>query len=157
MAPRVSPEQKEASRKKSNANLRTFDKLPLEERKRIAQLGNLAQQQFKKKRKALREIIEALGMSPATDLEKQKFQTMFPDVPAEEITKDMMMIASMYNQGIGRGNVKAASFIRDTVGEKPDTNITGSITTEKIYVSAEEKKLVMEHIAEVIQDGSDGD
>lgn len=157
MAPRVSPEQKEASRKKSNANLRTFDKLPPEERKRIAQLGNLAQQQFKKKRKALKEIIETLGMSPATDLEKQKFQTMFPDVPAEEITKDMMMIASMYNQGIGRGNVKAASFIRDTAGEKPDTNITGSITTEKIFVSAEEKKLVMEHIAEVIQDGSDGD
>ena len=157
MAPRVSPEQKEASRKKSNANLITFDKLTPEERKRIAQLGNIAQQKFKKKRKALREIIETLGMSPATDLEKQKFLTMFPDIPPEEITKDMMVVASMYNQIIGRGNVKAASFIRDTVGEKPDTNITGSITTEKIFVSKEEEKLVMEHIAEVIQDGSDGD
>lgn len=157
MAKKMDPEEKAKVRERQNANLINLRERTPEEKRRIAKLGNLAQQQFKKKRKALKEIIETLGMSPANQLEKEKFQTMFPGVEVDGLTKDMMLVASMYNQSIGRGNVKAASFLRDTVGEKPDTTISGSITTEKIFVTKEDEQKVLQHIKEVLNDGSNGD
>lgn len=152
----VSPEQKAASRQKSNEALRKHDlstRTP-EERSRIAKLGNLAQQKYKKRRKTLLEIITTLGMMDATKQEKEMFLQMFPDADPAEITKDMMLIASMYNQGIRKGNVQATNFLRDTAGEKPDTNITGSLVTEKVFVTEQEHKEALKHIAEVVADGN---
>ena len=153
---RKSPEEVAEARKRSIEALRPHNlknKTP-EERREIARMGNLAQQNVKKRRRTFREIIEALGTMDATDAEKEKFLQMFPGADRNEITKDMMLIASMYNQAVGRGNVKAAGMIRDTAGEKPDTNITGSITTEKIFITQEEKKATIEHIQKVIADGN---
>ena len=82
------------------------------------------------------------------------FQKQFPDIDVEEVTKDMMLLASAYNQAIGRGNTKAMSFLRDTKGEKPETVISGSVTTEKIFITPEQHSQTLEHIAEVIADGS---
>lgn len=151
-----SPEEVAASRKRSLEALaaHNFKNKSPEERKRIARLGNLAQQNVKKRRRTFREIIEALGTMTATEQEKERFLQMFPGADRNEITKDMMLIASMYNQAVGRGNVKAAGMIRDTVGEKPDTNITGSITTEKIFISEKEHKETIQHIQKVIADGN---
>ena len=126
-----------------------------ERRKEIAKMGAEAPNKKIRKRKTFREIIEALGASDATEAEKQKFLQMFPGVDPDEITKDMMLVASMYNQGIGRGNVKAAAMIRDTAGEKPDTTITGSITTEKIFISPAEKKAALKHIADVVAESTE--
>lgn len=152
----VSPEQKAASRLKSNEALRKhgFATRTPEERSRIAKLGNLAQQKYKKRRKTLLEIITTLGMMDATKQEKEMFMQMFPDADPAEITKDMMLIASMYNQGIRKGNVQATNFLRDTAGEKPDTNISGSLVTEKIFVTEKEHKEALKHIAEVVADGN---
>jgi hypothetical protein len=126
-----------------------------ERRKEIAKMGAEATNKKIRKRKTFREIIEALGVSDATETEKQKFLQMFPGADPDEITKDMMLVASMYNQGIGRGNVKAAAMIRDTAGEKPDTTISGSITTEKIFISAAEKKAALKHIAAVVAESTE--
>ena len=157
--PRKTPEEKAEARKRSNAAISptNFRNRTPEERSEIARLGNLAQQAVKKRRKAFREYIETLGMCPGTSTEKEKFAAMFPDVDLNEVTKDMMLLASMYYQAIVKGNVKAANFIRDTVGEKPDTTISGTITTEKIFVTEEEKDAALKHIAEVVADGNDGD
>lgn len=133
-----------------NLEATKFNNLSPERRREIARMGAAATNAKIKKRKTFREIIEALGVSDATEAEKQKFLQMFPGANPEEITKDMMLVASMYNQGIGRGNVKAAAMIRDTAGEKPDTTISGSITTEKIFISPAEKKAALKHIAEVV-------
>lgn len=132
-----------------------FNNISPERRREIARMGAAATNAKIKKRKTFREIIEALGVSDATEAEKQKFLQMFPGVDPDEITKDMMLVASMYNQGIGRGNVKAAAMIRDTAGEKPDTTITGSITTEKIFISPAEKKAALKHIAEVVAESTE--
>jgi hypothetical protein len=126
-----------------------------ERRREIAKMGAEATNKKIRKRKTFREIIEALGVSDATEQEKQKFLQMFPGADPDEITKDMMLVASMYNQGIGRGNVKAAAMIRDTSGEKPDTTISGSITTEKIFISAAEKKAALKHIADVVAESTE--
>ena len=151
---RKSPEEVAEARKRSIEALRPHNlknKTP-EERREIARMGNLAQQNVKKRRRTFREIIEALGTMDATDAEKEKFLQMFPGADRNEITKDMMLIASMYNQAVGRGNVKAAGMIRDTAGEKPDTNITGSITTEKVFVTEKDIKEVEKHINSLIND-----
>ena len=131
-----------------------FNNLTPERRREIARKGAEATNKLKARRKTFKEIIEALGTMPATDNEKERFLQMFPKADPEDITKDMMLIASMYHQAIGKGNVRASSMIRDTAGEKPDTNITGTLTTEKIFITAEEKKIALEHIEKVVSDGS---
>jgi hypothetical protein len=136
-------------------NLIPLNQRTPQQRKEIATKGALATNAKIKKRKTFREIIEALGVSDATEDEKRKFLQMFPGADPDEITKDMMLVASMYNQGIGRGNVKAAAMIRDTAGEKPDTTISGSITTEKIFISAAEKKAALKHIADVVAESTE--
>ena len=151
----------EKTKKKMNPNslkaleATQFNNISPERRREIARMGAAATNAKIKKRKTFREIIEALGVSDATEAEKQKFLQMFPGADPDEITKDMMLVASMYNQGIGRGNVKAAAMIRDTAGEKPDTTISGSITTEKIFISPSEKKAALKHIAEVVAESTE--
>ena len=134
-----------------------FNNISPERRKEIARMGAAATNAKIRKRKSFREIIETLGVTDATDLEKEKFRQMFPGADPDEITKDVMLVASLYNQGIGRGNVKAAAMIRDTAGEKPDTTISGSITTEKIFITAEEKKEALKHIAKVVAESTESD
>lgn len=151
-----SPEEVAEARKRSLEAIKPHNlknRTP-EERREIARLGNLAQQNVKKRRRTFREIIEALGTMTATEQEKERFLQMFPGADRNEITKDMMLIASMYNQAVGRGNVKAAGMIRDTVGEKPDTTISGTLTTEKIFISEKEHKETIQHIQKVITDGN---
>ena len=133
-----------------NLEATKFNNLTPERRREIARMGAAATNAKIKKRKTFREIIEALGVMDATASEKEKFLQMFPGSDPDEITKDMMLIASLYNQGIGRGNVKAAAMIRDTVGEKPETTINGTLTTEKVFITPDEQQEALQHIAEVI-------
>lgn len=127
-----------------------FNNLTPERRREIARMGAAATNAKIKRRKTFREIIEALGTEEATETEKAKFLQMFPNADPDSITKDMMIIASLYNQSIGRGNVKAAAMIRDTVGEKPETTISGTLTTEKVFITPDEQKEALDHIAQVI-------
>lgn len=145
-------EKKEKKKQHPNSrkNLIPFNQMTPERRREIAQMGAAATNAKIKKRKTFREIIEALGVMDATASEKEKFLQMFPNADPDSITKDMMIIASLYNQSIGRGNVKAAAMIRDTVGEKPETTITGTLTTEKVFITPDEQQEALQHIAEVI-------
>lgn len=127
------------------------------ERKAICQKGAEGATAVKNRKKTLRELIEQLGNSKITQTEKEMFQRLFPGCDPEEVTKDMMLVASAYNQAISRGNTKAMSFIRDTKGEKPETTISGNFVSEKIFITPEEQKAVEEHIAEVLDDSSDTD
>lgn len=122
------------------------------ERKEICQKGAAGATASKNRKKTLREIIEQLGNLKATDTEKAMFKNIFPEIDPEEVTKDMMLVASAYNQAVGRGNIKAMSFLRDTKGEKPETTITGNIVSQKVFITPEQQKAVEEHIVEVLAD-----
>ena len=93
-----------------------------------------------------------MGNMPATETEKAMFKNLFPGISADKITKDMMLIASAYNQAVGRGNIKAMSFIRDTKGEKPETTINGNVVAERVFITPDQQKAVEEHIMEVLED-----
>jgi len=144
---------KEENRKKSTQNLRPFHTLSPEKAREIRSKGALAATEVKKKKKTFKEIMEWLGSCPATAQEKANFSNIFPDVD-EEVTKDILVAAAQYHKAITRLDTKAATFIRDTTGQKPDTVITGSVTTEKVFITPEEKKATLDHIAEVIADGN---
>ena len=122
------------------------------ERKAICQKGAIGSAAAKNRKKTLRELIEQLGNMKATDTEKAMFKNIFPGVDPEDVTKDMMLVASAYNQAVGRGNIKAMSFIRDTKGEKPETTINGNIVSEKVFITPDQQKAVEEHIVEVLED-----
>jgi len=122
------------------------------ERKEICQKGAMATNAIKNEKKTLRALIEEMGNMEATETEKAVFKNLFPGVPPEKITKDMMLIASAFNQAVNRGNIKAMSFLRDTKGEKPETTITGNIVSQKVFITPEQQKAVEEHIVEVLAD-----
>lgn len=112
----------------------------------------MATNAIKNEKKTLRALIEEMGNMEATETEKAVFKNLFPGVPPEKITKDMMLIASAFNQAVNRGNIKAMSFLRDTKGEKPETTITGNIVSQKVFITPEQQKAVEEHIVEVLAD-----
>ena len=122
------------------------------ERKEICQKGAAGATASKNRKKTLRELIEQMGSMKATETEKAMFKNLFPGVAPEEITKDMMLVASAYNQAVGRGNIKAMSFIRDTKGEKPETTINGNVVAERVFITPDQQKAVEEHIMEVLED-----
>jgi hypothetical protein len=142
---------------KQKANLIPLTKRSESEAKAIRSKGALCATAVKNEKKTLRKLIEQMGSMPATETEKSMFKNLFPGMKDEEITKDMMLVASAYNQAVGRGNIKAMSFIRDTKGEKPETTINGSIVSEKVFITPEQQKAVEQHIVEVLSDDGHGD
>lgn len=136
---------------KQKSNLIPLTKRSESEARAIRQMGAKKTNEKKARRKTLRELIMEMGDMPATETEKAMFKNLFPNVTPEEITKDMMVVASAFNQGI-RGNIKAMSFLRDTKGEKPETTITGNIVSQKVFITPEQQKAVEEHIVEVLAD-----
>jgi hypothetical protein len=78
-------------------------------------------------RKTMSETIDLLLRSKAS---RKDIETLGLD-PNVSMTKQEAIVASIYLQTM-KGNVKAATFIRDTVGEMPTTKqqITADITTE---------------------------
>lgn len=137
---------------KQKANLIPLTKRSQSEAKAIRSMGALSATAAKNRKKTLRELIEELGNSKATDAEKNMFKNLFPHIDPEQVTKDMMLIASAYQQAVARGNTKAMSFIRDTKGEKPETTINGNIVSEKVFITPEQQKAVEDHIVEVLED-----
>lgn len=141
---------------KSLKNLIPFSQMDPARHRELSVKGAEASNKLQHRRRTFAELIKSMGAMEATEREKERLLEAFPGADPDEITKDMMLIASMYNQGIGRGNVQAFTSLRDTAGEKPDTTINGTLTTQKIFVSPEEQKQALEHIAEVVaDDGAD--
>lgn len=146
------PKKKMSPNSLKNLEATKFNNLSPERRREIARMGAEATNKILHNRKTFRELVQRIGSMQATKAEQQKILETFPDADPDEITKNLMLIASMFNQGIYRGNVKAASFIRDTAGEKPATTIDGTLTTQKVFVTEKEEKEALAHIAEVIED-----
>lgn len=137
---------------KQRKNLIPFADRSQSEARAIRSKGAYAATAVKNEKKTLRALIEEMGNMEATETEKAVFKNLFPGVPPEKITKDMMLIASAFNQAVNRGNIKAMSFLRDTKGEKPETTITGNIVSQKVFITPEQQKAVEEHIVEVLAD-----
>ena len=128
-------------------------------KEKLAEIG--AKTRFKSGKKAA-ELGSAGGI--ASGIAKREKRTM-REIAEIILSKDVMtsdgvvtgkyaVLAKVIDKAL-KGDLQAATFIRDTIGEKPTDKqeITGSLGVKKVFVTKEEQAAVEEHIADVIGDG----
>lgn len=107
----------------------------------IARQGAIASTIAKREKRTMREIAEII---------------LSKDVMTSDgvVTGKYAMLAEVIKKAL-KGDLQAATFIRDTIGEKPTDKqeITGSLGVKKVFVTKEDQAAVEEHIADVIGDG----
>ena len=98
-------------------NLRPLQSRSEEERKAIASAGGRASCEAKRRRKLLRETMEAILSMPEKN---DKYISMMRarGIKKTDITQQAVIVMSQIEKA-KKGDTKAATFIRDTVGEKP--------------------------------------
>ena len=93
------------------------DRTP-EERRRNATKAGIASGEARRKKRALRELIEIFGSLEITDEKVKKRMASLGIKEVEQMTNDMALVIGQYVSA-QRGNTNAANFIRDTKGERP--------------------------------------
>ena len=94
------------------------------EQRAIARAGGIASGKARREKKALRETLEELLAMPIKtgkkdDLEKIK---CIANVKGKNITMQETIMLAMLNKA-AKGDVRAAEYIRDTIGQKPGLDI----------------------------------
>lgn len=106
----------------------------------IARQGGIASGIAKREKRTMREIAEII---------------LSKDVMTSDgvVTGKYAVLAKVIEKAL-KGDLQAATFIRDTIGEKPTDKqeITGNLGVKKVFVTKEEQAEVEEHIADVIGD-----
>lgn len=107
----------------------------------IARQGAIASTAVRREKRTMREIAEII---------------LSKDVMTSDgvVTGKYAVLAKVIEKAL-KGDLQAATFIRDTIGEKPTDKqeITGSLGVKKVFVTKEEQAEVEEHIADVVGDG----
>lgn len=109
-----------------------FSNMTPEERRENGRKGGIASGEAKRRKKAMRdrlEILLELQMKPGKGADLESIKN-FAALKGKNITvQDAMMLAQI--QKALKGDTAAATFIRDTAGEKPGdkTIISGSVDT----------------------------
>jgi hypothetical protein len=103
-----------------------------------ARKGGVASGKVRKEKKALKETLEWLLNLPikdgkATDTDKIK---NIAQVKGKNITMQEAIMLSML-QKAARGDVRAAEFIRDTIGQKPDGRMSIDMQIPVIFEGEE--------------------
>lgn len=106
----------------------------------IARQGAIASTAVRREKRTMREIAEII---------------LSKDVTTSDgvVTGKYAVLAKVIEKAL-KGDLQAATFIRDTIGEKPTDKqeITGNLGVKKVFVTKEEQAEVEEHIADVIGD-----
>lgn len=136
-------------------NLIPLNKRSKEAQKKIQSMGGQASKEAARRKKSLKELTLLLLENPVVSEEaKAQIKLLFPNVDTEDLTNGMAMTANILLSAITskdlKEKVKAAEYLRDTAGQKPETSVTGSVTVEKVFVSEKEQKETLKHIKEVI-------
>lgn len=90
-------------------NLIPQNKRTKEEQRRIATMGGIASGEARRLKRTMRDILEELLSAPS--------------IESPDKTNNEVIMASAVRKAKG-GDLKAMEFIRDTSGQKPDTQIT---------------------------------
>ena len=95
-----------------------------EEAKKNGRKGGIASGKARRERKALKETLEELLAMPikdgrADDIEKIK---SIAGIKGKNITMQEAIMVAMLNKA-AKGDVRAAEYVRDTIGQKPDNNM----------------------------------
>lgn len=117
-------EERQAARERMKANLMPVDELNAsmtpEQRRENARKAGLASAEARKRRKTAQEIYAYMLDQKARDGVKVGL-----DLP-EDATNYDVMLARMLLEGQA-GNVRAATFVRDTAGDMPTTKVQADV------------------------------
>ena len=109
-----------------------------EQRSEMGRIGQRAGTEKKRQKKTIRECLKMLGQMDCTDKEKEIVLRSFPNLPEDDIIKNMLVSAAMI-QKAAKGDTKAFGKIIETTGEKtfvvagdPDNPVGGGVSIEKI-------------------------
>ena len=120
----------------NEGNLLRAEDLTSEQLRERARKGGKASAKAKRERKKIKEQMELLLSLPNKDAEtKKKLKAMGIDIG--NIDNQMAMVLSMYQKAIG-GDVQAAIFVRDTLGEKPDNKVNLDMNLPVMFVGEDE-------------------
>lgn len=124
----------------NNENLRPIKKgeLSSEEAKRRGSRGGINSGKARRQKKLLKELMMEFG---ALELPQGELRTSMAGlgVADEELTNDMAMVIGQY-QAATKGNPSAATFIRDTKGEKPVEKTESTLIAPKPLVDLTKRK-----------------
>ncbi len=120
----------------NEGNLLRAEDLTSEQLRERARKGGKASAKAKRERKKIKEQMELLLSLPNKDAEtKKKLKAMGIDI--DNIDNQMAMVLSMYQKAIS-GDVQAATFIRDSLGEKPDNKVNLDMNLPVMFVGEDE-------------------
>ena len=97
-------------------NLKSLGDRTTDEQRKIARMGGKASGEARRRRKQLRELIEAVLAMPATDRDGTKAEA----------------IAAALVERAEKGDTRAFELVRDTLGEKPVERRESSIQMENL-------------------------
>ena len=89
----------------------------------------------RRKKKAMKEAINMLLSLPLKD-EKAKAYLEYLVFEEEDMDNQLGLVISMYKEAVAKGNVQAANWIRDTVGEKPVEKVEANVENKNADISA---------------------
>lgn len=142
---------------KGHENLIPLNKRSKEAQRKIQSMGGKACREKNRKKKTLKELTLLLLENPVVSEDaKAKIKLLFPNVDTEDLTNGMAMTANILLSAITskdlKEKVKAAEYLRDTAGQKPETSVTGSVSVEKVFITEKEQKETVKHIEKVLAD-----
>ena len=89
----------------------------------------------RRKKRAMKEAINMLLSLPLKD-EKAKAYLEYLGFEEEDMDNQLGLVISMYKEAVAKGNVQAASWIRDTAGDKPVEKVEANVENKNADISA---------------------
>lgn len=126
-------------------NLKPVTQRSKAEAREISRKGGIKSGEARRAKKTMREMLKYLLEQ---DIQNSKGE--------KKTTLEAVMVAQL-KQAL-KGDTKAATFIRDTIGEKPldKQEITGKngepLAVKKVFVTPDEVDKVQKHIKDIIND-----
>ncbi len=120
----------------NEGNLVSLADRTTEEKREIAIRGGIASGEARREKKLMKDQIKLLLSLPLKDKKAIK-QLETLGIDTDNIDNQMALVISMWQTALkgGKGSVAAATFLRDTVGEKPveevSQTLNGEITTKQ--------------------------
>ena len=140
---------------KGHENLIPLNKRSKAAQRKIQSMGGQASKEAARRKKSFKEIPLLLPESPVGSEEaKAQIKLPCPNGDTEGLNngkamKENNLLSAITSKDL-KEKVKAAEYLRDTAGQKPETSVTGSVTVEKVFVSEKEQAETLKHIKEVI-------
>lgn len=114
-------------------NSKNLKKSTHEEAVRDGRKGGLKKAENARRRKSIKEALELILTLPPSGNTKSYMDHI--GIEDEEQSNSIALAVAMFNKAL-KGDVKAAEYIRDSIGEKPDLNVNSNMN-----VSANETKI----------------